>query len=200
MAARKEIKRIPFLKSIQHLIDEFGLGYKEAVDEVQSRYAQFKERNQRLIERQNDQSNSVQVQLISHFALLATLTLTVSGFLLTQNSKPLTDIQQFLIILILGLQIASLVLGAIDYLLTIHFHNYWAKLYHAIDEEVDNKVESGKIKSVSEMGFIENSYINTARKTTPVWISYLMVGSCLFGLLLLLLLFIAYFYDMPFVK
>jgi hypothetical protein len=112
MASKKD--KEPFLKSIAHLQELFSMDFRTALDSVQDTYSRFKNRNQKLIERQNDLSNSAQVQLISHFALLATLTLTVVGFLLTQTSQTLTDKQEVLVLIILGLEIGSLTFGAID--------------------------------------------------------------------------------------
>lgn len=108
MALFRKKKDPPFLKSVLHLQELHEIDFKTAMESVQATYSGFKNRNQKLIERQNDQSNNAQVQLISHFAILATLTLTVLGFLLTQTAQPLTNHQEKLILIILGVEIASL--------------------------------------------------------------------------------------------
>lgn len=167
---------------------------------VQSTYSHFKSRNQGLIERQNDQSNNGQIQLISHFATLATLTLTVMSFLLTQDAQELTDRQEFLVLIILALEVGSLFFGAADYMQTIFFHRRWASLYQEIDKEVDAKFESGELQWTNDMNKIEARHLKSAPESTKMSITYAMVGLCLGGLVLVLLLFIAYFYDLPFIK
>lgn len=198
MASKKD--KEPFLKSIAHLQELFDMDFRAALDNVQDTYSRFKNRNQKLIERQNDLSNNAQVQLISHFALLATLTLTVVGFLLTQTSQTLTDKQEILILIILCFEIGSLTFGAIDYLQTIHFHRGWAMLYQDIDKEVDSKLDSGELQWTNDLNKIEAKYLKKAPESTKMWITYLMIGLCLSGLMLLLVLFCAYFYDLPLIK
>jgi hypothetical protein len=190
----------PFLKSVAHLQELFDIDFKSALESVQDTYARFKNRNQKLIERQNDLSNNAQVQLISHFALLATLTLTVVGFLLTQTTQSLTDNQQVLILVILGLEIASLTFGAADYLQTILFHQRWARLYQDMDKEIDKKFETGELEWTNDINKIEAKHLKKAPETTKMWVTYIMVALCIIGLALLLLLFCAYFYDIPFVR
>ncbi len=187
----------PFNKSIEHLQELFGIGQRDAIDRVQGTYSNFKNRNQKLTERQNNQSNSAQVQLISHFALLASLTLTVLGFTLTQNALKLTDSQQLIILIILGLQIGSLCFGAADYLQTIKFHNSWAKLYNNIEKEVDSKFENGELQWTNDLNEIEAKYLKKSVESTRLWITNMMVIFCLLGLVLLLVLYWAVFYDLP---
>jgi hypothetical protein len=190
----------PFLKSVRHLQELYDIDFKSAVENVQNTYARFKERNQKLIERQNDQSNTAQVQLISHFALLATLTLTVVGFLITQTTQELTANQKLLIIAILVSEVASLAFGAWDYLQTILFHQRWAKLYQDIDKETDSKFESGVLQWTYDLNEIESKHLEKTPELTRMWITFVMVGLCLAGLLLLVVLFCAYFYNVPLVK
>lgn len=187
----------PFLGSIRHLMSVLSIDYSTAMDKVDGVYKNFKGRNQKLLERQNDQSNAAQIQLISHFALLATLTLTVTGFLLTQTTQQLTDGHKILILCILVAQTVSLFFGACDYLQTIRFHMSWAKLYQSIDEEVNEKFNSGELQQTSQLNKIESKHLKDQPDTTKMWVTIVMVGSCLFGLLLLLVLFYSYFFDVP---
>jgi hypothetical protein len=196
----KNREKPPFLKSVEHLQALHDIDFTSALESVQNTYSRFKERNQKLIERQNDQSNSAQVQLISHFALLATLTLTVVGFLLTQTSHELTDNQKLLIVAILVAEVISLGFGAWDYLQTILFHQRWAKLYQDIDKETDSKLESGGLQWTYELNDIEAKHLKRTPESTRMWVTFVMVGFCLAGLLLLVLVFCAYFYDIPLVK
>lgn len=170
-----------------------------ALEMVDKTYENFKARNQKLLERQNDRSNNAQVQLISHFALLATLTLTVTGFLITQTVYKLTENQQWLILFILGAEILSIVFGAIDYLQTIHFHDKWSKVYYNIDKEVNSKFNDGSLQRTVQLGEIESKYVDAENTSTKMWVTYAMIGLCVLGLLSLLLLFYAYFFKTPFI-
>lgn len=190
----------PLLKSVAHIQELFDIDFKSALDIVQDTFARFKSRNQKLIERQNDLSNTAQVQLISHFALLATLTLTVVGFLLTQTTQTLTNKQEILILIILGLEVASLAFGAADYLQTILFHQRWARLYQDIDKEIDSKFEDGTLQWTKDINKIEAKHLKKSPETTKMWITYTMVALCMLGLLMLILLFCAYFYNLPLVN
>jgi hypothetical protein len=190
--------KAPFQKSVEHAMELRGIDVGTAVTEVQARYDSFIERNEKLVQRQNDQGNRAQIQLISHFALLATLALTVTGFLITQTEQPLTDPQKNLILVILLAQAVSLFFGALDYLQTIKFHMVWAKVYQLVGREVEKRVGSGDIQTVNEMGEIEQDLVNKTSESTKVWITYLMVIFCLVGLGLLIFLFYAYFFDVPF--
>lgn len=191
-------KKAPFQESVEHSMKLRDIDVGTALTEVQLRYDSFIERNEKLVQRQNDQSNNGQIQLISHFALLATLSLTVTGFLITQTAQTLTDPQKNLILIILSTQTLSLFFGAADYLQTIGFHKKWAKLYQSVGKEVENKVNLGTIQLVNEMGEIEQRAIDSAPESTKEWITFTMITSCLLGLILLIFLFYVYFFDMPF--
>jgi len=190
----------PFKKNIEHLKTLFGLDNKEAIDRVQDSYAKFKDRNQKLTERQTDQSNIAQVQLISHFAILATLSLTVIGFFITQTAQVLTGNQEITILLIVICNIISLCFGAYDYIQTINFHRNWAELYQSIDLEVDKRFAASELQWTNELNEIENEKLAFAPKSTLMWITYAMVVSCLAGLLLSALLVFAFFNDIPGVR
>lgn len=187
----------PFGKSVEHLQNLHGIDFTTALESVQDTYSRFKNRNQKLTERQNDASNAIQVQIVSHFALLATLTLTVVGFLMTQTSRELTTNQEILVILILGLEVISLILGVIDYLVTMRFHLSWAKLYQNIDREVDSKLNNRKLQWTYELNEIEAKHLKKQPESTNMYLTYSMVAFCIAGLLLLILLFAAYFFNLP---
>lgn len=195
-----DLKDAPFTETVILLQKNLEIDPLTAMQMVDTRFENFKARNQKLLERQNDTSNNAQVQLISHFALLATLTLTVTGFLITQTGHNLTPNQQWLILFILIIEILSIVFGAIDYLQTIHFHSSWAKAYHAIDIEVNTKFEDGSLQRTAQLGEIEKKHIDLEKESTKTWISYTMIALCVLGLLSLVLLFYAYFFDAPFIK
>lgn len=190
----------PFQKRVAHLQQLFGMDFKSAMDSVQDDYSRFKDRNQTLTERQNDQSNAAAVQLISHFALLATLSLTVVGFLLTQSAQTLTDLQKITILFILIFEVSSLFFGAWDYLQTMYFHRSWAALYQRIGKEVDAIFDSGELQWSTDMSEIEAKHLKDQPESTKLWVTYAMVGLCLAGLLLLIVLFYAYFFDAPMIK
>lgn len=138
-----------FTESVQFLQDNFGMDYYTARESVDNRLSSFKDRNQKLLEKQNDSSNSAQIQLISHFALLATLTLTVTGFIITQTEQTVTNSQHWLIIIILCFEIASIGFGAYDYIQTITFHDKWAKKYYNVDVEINRKIKNGTLQRIS---------------------------------------------------
>lgn len=186
--------RPPFFKSIGHLQNVLDVDLKTAMEKVQAVYSDFKGRNQRLIERQNDQSNAAQVQLISHFALLATLTLTVIGFLVTQNTQSLTSFQKIIILNILFLEIVSIFFGAMDYVQTIRFHMRWAKLHQNIDREVDDRLNSGTLQWTRQLNEIEARHLESLPESTKLWVTVMMIATCLLGLVLLLVLFYAFFF------
>lgn len=192
--------QIPLMESVKILQDNYGLDLHSAMHEVDDTLQDFKRRNQKLIERQNDASNNAQIQLISHFALLATLTLTVVGFLITQTEHLLTSNQQRLILFILLVEILSLLFGAIDYLQTINFHKKWAKMYYDVDNEISEKFNDRSLQRTSELGIIEKKHIDRMKTSTKTWVTYVMVIFCILGLFSLLLLFYAYFFDVPFIK
>ncbi|MEO5949914.1 MAG: hypothetical protein ABIQ04_00525 [Candidatus Saccharimonadales bacterium] len=192
-------KDAPFTESIKLIVNNLEVEPVAAVEMVNKTYENFKDRNQKLLERQSDRSNNAQVQLISHFALLATLTLTVTGFVITQTENRLTPNQQWLILFILFIEILSIVSGAIDYLQTIHFHDKWSKVYHNVDKEVNAKFKDGTLQRTAQLGEIEAKYVDSEKASTKMWVTYTMVGSCVFGLFSLVLLFYAYFFDVPFI-
>lgn len=187
----------PFEKAVGYLKSAYDIDDRAALSDVQERFDNWKERNQRLIERQDDQANAAQVQLISHFALLATLTLTVTGFLITQNLQVLTTPQQVLVVLIIALEITSLYFGAKDFRQTIKFHNLWAKAYFNANKEVDKLYDSGELQLVNQMSDIEQKHIKKMSNETNDLITKLMIYFCFAGLILLLVLFIVYFFDVP---
>jgi len=187
----------PFEETIQHSMELRGISFSEAMAETQQRYEGFVERNNQLTERQDDRANTALIQLISHFALLATLTLTVTGFLITQTEHDLTSAQQWTIVSILILQVASLFFGALDYWQTIKFHTNWAKLYQSIGNKVSQKVENGEIQFFSDLTKIESTMTKAHKSETNKALTILMVSFCLIGLAALILLFAAYFFDIP---
>ncbi|HBO65038.1 TPA: hypothetical protein DD425_03705 [Candidatus Saccharibacteria bacterium] len=187
-----------FASAIEYLTIAHDIDTRTAIAQVQEGYSDFKNRNQKLTERQLDQSNRAQIQLISHFALLATLTLTVTGFLITQSSDSLTDAHKWLILIILVSEIASIFFGYLDYKQTIDFHDKWARMYRDIDTEVEAKFKTGELQMLSDLGEIEQQHLNKMDETTNEKISKAMVILCLFGLIVLVALFGVYFFDVPF--
>lgn len=191
-------RKKPFEETIKHSMELRGITFSEAMNETQQRYESFVEKNNRLTERQDDRVNTAQIQLISHFALLATLTLTVIGFLITQNDHILTDSQHWTILFIILMQILSLFFGSLDYWQTIKFHSEWARVYQKVGNEVSEKVDNGEVQKFSDLTDIKNSLVDSHRiETNKLW-TILMVTLCLVGLGALLILFYAYFFDVPF--
>lgn len=90
--------------------------------------------------------------------------------------------------------------GAADYIQTIVFHRRWAKLYQDIDKEIDEKFETGELQWTNDINKIEAKHLKLTPESTKMWVTYWMVGLCLSGLVLLLILFIAYFYDVPLIR
>jgi len=193
-----KVKQAPFAKTVEHSMELRGMDLSTALTEVQARYDSFTKRNERLTERQNDEGNKAQIQLISHFALLATLALTVTGLLITQTAQSLTDAQKILILVVLSIEATSLLFGALDYLQTIRFHTKWAKIYQNIGNEVGEKVSAGEVQEMSDLVDIERKYLKKVPESTKKWITILMVSLCFLGLGLLILLFYVYFFDVPF--
>jgi len=175
-----------------------GVDINTALADVQRKYDAFKDRNQAMLERQDDQANKAQVQLISHFALLATLSLTVTGLLITQTAQNLTDPHKIIILVILSSEVLSLYFGSKDYRQTIKFHNRWAKTYHEIDKEVNAKYESGELQMISDLGKIEHRHTSEMDRETSKFITSLMIYLCFLGLILLVILFFVYFFDIPY--
>ena len=99
--------------------------------------------------------------------------------------------------MILVSQTISLSFGAYDYIRTIFFHRGWSKAYQEVGSEINKQIDSGKIQYISDLGKIETSIISKQQATTPIWISYIMVAACLIGLVSMILLFIAYLFDVP---
>ena len=194
----------PFFENIKYRQDHFGMDFKTACDSVQSDYEQFVAHIQKLVERQDSWTNRAYIQIISHFALLATLVMTISGIFISQTTQKLSLGQSWLILIVICFEIISLSFGAWDYIQTILFHKKWAKTYQSIAREADRKVESGTIQFVSELRKIEEKYIEKSKdkpkETTDIKITYAMVAFCLFGSLLLVFLFYTYFFDVPFIK
>lgn len=192
--------KIPFIKYIQHVQKLYDISFESAVDKAQTTYEKFLGRNLKFLEKQNEQANATQVQLISHFALLATLTLTVLGFLITQTAQRLTNGQQKVVLLTICIEIASLFFGAIDYVQTIRFHQRWARLYLTIDKEAQAKFGNGELQWASDLAAIESKHVKKLKDSTDMRITYAMVFLCLLGLLTLALLFYAYFFNVPLIK
>ncbi|MES2631199.1 MAG: hypothetical protein V4611_04540 [Patescibacteria group bacterium] len=190
-------KKQPFEETISHSMELRGISFSEAMIETQQRYERFVDSNNKSIERQDDRANTALIQLISHFALLATLTLTVTGFLITQADQELTGAQQWLIISIMIMQVVSLFFGALDYWQTIKFHTNWAKLYQSVGDKVSEKINSGDVQYFSDLTAIEDKMFKAHESETNKVLTVLMVVFCLSGLSLLLILFTAYFFDIP---
>lgn len=188
----------PFGKTINHSISIRGIDFDTALREVKSKYGSFIIRNQQLTERHIDLANATSIQIISHFSLLATLSLTVAGFLVSQTGQDFTNPQRILIIFILGSQTSSLFFGALDYWNTIKFHESWAKRYQAVGIEVDKKVNNGKLQKINDMVKIEYKHIKNHKERTSPIITFLMVAFCIAGLCMLIVLFCAFFFDIPF--
>ena len=174
-----------------------GIDFNTAISEVQARYDKYMDRNQALVERQDDQANHMSAQLNSHFALLATLSLTVTGFLITQTTQNLTNPQRLLILIILSSETLSLFFGALDYRHTIKFHNKWAKTYYKMGKEIDEKLDSGELQFISDLRKIDTSYTSKIPRETRKVFSTLMITFCILGLVVLIGLFYAYFFDVP---
>lgn len=174
-----------------------SLSFNESMEIVQKKYDGFVDRNQRLVERQDDSANKLQIQLNSHFAVLATLTLTVTGFLVSQTSDSLTDPHRWLILIILACEAMSLLFCAVDYRHSIKFHNKWAKAYHEIDNEANKKLETGELQTFEDVRAIEQKHTSPLPRETIKVFSILMITLCLVGLATLILLFYTYFFNVP---
>lgn len=189
--------RAVFSKAISHLQELHGIDRRAAMKEVQADYDKYMEANQQLTLEQDRQGNAANIQLVSHFALLATLSLTVVGFLF-QSAPNLTDPQKALVLTVLIAQTLSLSLGAADYVVTIMFHRKWAQAYFLVGKEINRKFELDELQLISDLYKVEEDIIKDKPRTTPIWITVVMVTSCLIGLLALILLFYIYLFDVPF--
>lgn len=152
-----------------------------------------------MLERQVDIANRHQIGLLQHVATIATLTLTVSGFLASQfvGNIDFTKSHRVLYILVLLFESLALLLSMFDYWQTIRFHQLWSNAYKDIDIEADEKFENRELQLLSQLGEIELKIIGKQPKSTNILITKLMVSFCLVGILLLITLFAAYFFDVP---
>ena len=187
---------MPFQDSIEHYMNELDMSPKEAVAHADEYYQLFRSRNEDSMRSQQDQSNKVQMQIVSHFALLSTLTITVLGFLITQTNQQITDLQKILILLIMTFEIISISFGAIDFIQTIQFHNKWARVYKRINDTAGERVVSFEINSTTQLLEIEDVELKSEKSTTKTWVTWVMVCSGLIGMTLLIILFTAYFFDL----
>lgn len=188
----------PFEKTIEHSMNLRDISFSEALKEVQDQYGKFTDRNQLLLERQNDQANHAQIQFISHFALLATLTLTVAGFLITQTTQSLTDVHKIMILVVIASETLSLFFGALDYWQTIQFHMKWSKAYQEIDSDVNIKITTGEIQYIDDLRKIEDEKTSAIDKSTNMSVTFRMVFFSLLGLMILITVYYAYFFDVPY--
>jgi len=194
---KKQQNNPPFSESVLHFMKEFDLDFHQAVKEVGNGYEKFKKRNQALIERQNNASNTAQISLIAHTTTLSILTLTVAGFLSAQFTESFNDNHKIILMSIILIEIMSLFFGLFDYIQTISFHDSWAKTYSDIDKEVDKKVQNGEIKWLSDLGDIEERYLEKQISGTDKKITLAMIMLSLLGLSLVFILFYSFFFDIP---
>ena len=189
----------PFAESRDHLIS-LGYSYIEAGEAIQKNYTNFVSRIERLKDNQQNQGNSAQVQLISHVALLATLTITVLGFLLSQAPESLNERHKALIIVVIGLEVISLFYSIKDYWQTINFHIDWAKKYANILDDTGTKIDEGKIQWNKDLIELEKRHYKNVPDSTDRTVTKLMIKYCLAGLVVALVLFIAFLFDIPYVE
>jgi endoglucanase Acf2 len=193
-------RQVPFGKSIQHHIDEFDMSPHEAIKDVQGYYSDFKKRNERLLERQSDQSNSAQISLLNQSTLAITATLTIgSAFVGSVYQNPgFSEMHKLLFAVIVVSALLSLTLALKDYRKTISFHDRWAKAYYEIDTEVDKKFDSAELQLTSDLGRIEALKIeDLPQRSTSPHIIKLIDYSLLTSVWLFFVLVITYFYDVP---
>jgi hypothetical protein len=195
---KEGINKLPFEKTVLHYMTELELQPKEAIDRVQRYYQGFKDRNERLMERQDDRGNSAQISLITQCTLLATAVLTVAGAFFGSLHEGFTESQIWILILVILCELISLTLGMIDYLQTIKFHNGWAHCYYNIEQEVEKKFENGELKSIGKLRIIESEKISKMPQETNPIITQSMVWTGIIGIWLFFVLILAYFLDVPF--
>lgn len=200
---RKRIKnQQPFEETVKHYVNELGLTPDEALKRVQKSYSDFKNRNERLLERQNNQSNTVQITLSTQSLLLATAVLTFSGAFVASvyQDDRFSAFHSGIFVLIAVFELTSLTLGVWDYIKTIDFHTKWTIAYHEIDKEVDTGISTEDIQSTEDLRSIEAKYIDKQPSATSTLIPKLMAFLAVLGAWTFLFLILSYFYELNFIS
>lgn len=192
----------PFEQAVRHLQETFGISADEALQRVQDRYDTFKTRNERLLERQNDEANKAQINLTNHCTLLAIGVLTIgSAFVGSVYEKPdFTDNHISLFILLVLGELVGLTLCLIDYVFTNRFHKAWAKTYQEIDKETEKMLNDGTLQLTSQLGAIESKHIDAQTEETTLMIEKSIIGAVMGGVIIFFILLLAFFFDVPFYK
>ena len=190
---------LPFERAVDAKVEAYGISKRDAIQDVQQYYQYFKNRNEQLLSKQNDQANSTQINLLNQCTISVIAALTVGGAFAgsVYKDSSFTDSHKAIFISMLALGFTALVLCLIDYLLTIRFHQRWAKAYHQVDKETNERLDSGSLQWTSDLGHIETKHIDDLPTTTNIQVGRAMVASVIGTLILLLLLISTYFYDLP---
>lgn len=197
---RSKSKLGSFEKAVNGQVSAFGMTQREALDRIQAQYADFKKRNEQLLEKHNDSVNLNSSSLVAHTTLLATLTLTVAGFLVNNFDAQLAVRLKVLIIVTVIAEIISALMGLLIYLDSIEFFKKWSRAYANIDAEVDKKINDGSVQFISDLRKIEAKHIRNVPRESSALLHRIMVVTCVLGLMMLVTLYIGYFFDVPLIK
>lgn len=194
----KKQKKNPFQTRYDHLVEDWGLKPYEAIKEIEKDRREFKETHDRQMRVHLDASNNAQISRIGHVTTLATLTVTIAGFLSTQFSESVfNEKHKIILILIIISEFLSLVFSVRDYKNTIIFHATWAKTHMKINDQVSTLFDSGELQTMNDMIAVQDDCLANQIEKTSELPQKLMVNFALFGLGLVVLLFYAYFFDVP---
>lgn len=188
-------RRLAFEGSISDYMSAYGVNRLEAVERIQHAYERSKLRNDTHIQTEIDNTNRTEIQMISHTATLATLILAAVGVVVSQASQDLNTSQAWVIMSIIILESLSLLFGGIDYVLTARFHKAWLGLYVTIDKKVDAEINNGNLQYYSDIGKIQDTVLQDAPKSTPAWVTWIMLVTCGLGLVLVPILFYLFFFT-----
>lgn len=192
----------PFEQAVNDMVKTFDISTDEALRRVQERYDSFKARNERLLERQNDQANKAQINLTTHCTLLATGVLAVGGaFIGTVYEKTdFTHIHVAIFVVVVLSELVSLTLSLVDYVLTGRFHAGWAKAYQDIDKDTEASLNNGNLQLTSQLGEIEAKHIEKQTIKTSPYLQIAIIATVLLGVWAFFLLILTYFIDVPYYK
>lgn len=131
----------PFFEYINDLQKNYNLNKNDAILRARDHYEAFKNRNERLLERQNDAANTASVNLLNQVTLLATATLTFGGAFVATLHEDMTDEHTVLFLVIVFLELITLTFALIEYKVAINFHHRWTLAYYNIDQKVEKRLE-----------------------------------------------------------
>lgn len=199
MSKDKAHNKQPFEDLFLILKERWKLTDYEAVQEIQSRLEKFNDNQEHQKQRNSSAANSLELSRIAHTTTLSTLTLSVIGFLSAQLSN-FNSNHKVLILLIMIFEVISLFFSMIAYYQAINFHKKWAATHQDIQDELGVAVDTALIQVTEDMKKIEARHYKQMSRETNVIVTHCMVGFALSGLVLVLVLFYSYLFDVPFIS